>query len=231
MKKISPTGVRDEYRRQLKALVDFHAAGLIALPNKADQSTLTEHSLLAAAVAWEGFVSEMFIAYINRNATRFKQHLTDSLREHLKDSGTPKRVYEKYGALTFPAHLRKADVQNLANSLGNNVTFSNFKLLEERANTWLVVAHVAKFTNLSVPQKAVVDAVIALRNHIAHRSDRSHEAMNSVLAVGALHVTGIRRQGNDFHNVGAWLKATPVGKRDSRFSVILRTLDAIGATF
>lgn len=231
MRKISPDDVRDDFRQQLTALTLFHNNGFNAFPSETDQSTLTEHSLLAAAVTWEGFVSDMFIAYINRDATRFKQHLRDSFDTCLNASSTPKRVFEAFGTLKFPSHLKKADVLALANSMGNNITFPNFAQLEEKAATWLVDAHAAKFSGLTTPQKEVINSVIALRNHIAHRSQRSLDAMNDALARGALHTTGIKRLDNRFHNVGAWLKATPVGRNQTRFAIIMKILDDIGATF
>jgi hypothetical protein len=219
------------YTRSIIDLTQFHNTGFAAFTSETDQSTLTEHSLLAAAVTWEGFVSDMFIAYINRDATRFKQHLKDSFDAHLNTSSTPKRVFETFGTLTFPAHLKKADVLALADSIGNNITFPNFDLLQEKARTWLIAAHAAKFTGLTAQQKAVVNSIIALRNHIAHRSQRSLDAMNDVLARGVLHPTGIQRLNNRFHNVGAWLKSTPVGRHETRFAIIMNILDGIGATF
>ncbi|WP_173984069.1 HEPN domain-containing protein [Magnetospirillum sp. SS-4] len=231
MRKISPNDIRDDFRQQLSDLTTFHNTGFAAFTSEADQSTLTEHSLLAAAVTWEGFVSDMFIAYINRDATRFKQHLKDSFETHLNASSTPKRVFDAFGTLTFPLHLKKADVLALANSMGNNITFPNFDQLEQKAGTWLVAAHAAKFSGLTAQQKAVVNSVIALRNNIAHRSKRSLDAMNDVLALGVLHPTGIRRLNNRFHNVGAWLKSIPVGCRETRFVIIINILDGIGAAF
>ena len=162
LRKISPEGVRDDFRSQLNALTAFHNTGYAAYATDADRSTLTEHSLLSAAVAWEGFVSDMFIAYINRDPTRFKQHLQDSFNEHLRTADKPQRVFDAYGTLTFPKHLSKADVQALADSVGNNITFSNFEKLEDKASTWLIAAHAAKFSGLTPAQKAAVDAVVSL---------------------------------------------------------------------
>lgn len=231
MRKISPDSVRDDFRQQLSGLTKFHNAGFTAFSSETDQSTLTEHSLLAAAVTWEGFVSDMFIAFINRDATRFKAHLQASFSAYIQTSATPKRVFDSFGTLTFPTHLKKTDVLTLADGIGNNITFPNFDELEQKANTWLTPGHAVKFSGLSAQQKAVVNSVIALRNHIAHRSQRSLDAMNDAMARGVLHPTGIQRLGNRFHNVGAWLKATPVGRQESRFATIIRTLDNIGATF
>ncbi|WP_457356050.1 hypothetical protein [Roseateles sp. P5_D6] len=229
MRKVSPQDIRDDFRRQLTDLTNFYQAGLAALGSDKDQSTLTEHSLLAAAVAWEGFISDMFIGYINVDATRFKQHLKDAFEQHLQTQEKSNRLFRAYGSLQFPAHLSKRDVQTLANSSGNNITFPNFSELEERAGRWLVAAHANRFEGLTGPQKALVDAVIGLRNHVAHRSHRSGEAMNRLLAVGALHVTGIRRGANNVSNVGAWLKAVPANRNESRIVTIIQALDVVGS--
>ncbi len=230
MRKISPQDIRDDFQKQLADLTNFYRAGTSALISEKDQSTLTEHSLLACAVAWEGFISDMFIGYINVDSTRFKQHLNDSFKEHLQTQEKSKRVYEAFGRLQFPAHLSKAEVQSLANSSGNNITFPKFAELEERSEKWLVEPHADKFKALSRPQKALVDAVIGLRNHVAHRSHRSGEAMNGLLAAGALHTTGIKRGANNVKNVGAWLKASPAGRNESRIEMIIKELGVIGAS-
>lgn len=230
MRKISPQDIRDDFQKQLADLTNFYRAGTSALISEKDQSTLTEHSLLACAVAWEGFISDMFIGYINVDPTRFKQHLEDSFAEYLQTQEKSKRVFEAFGKLQFPAHLSKAEVQSLANNTGNNITFPNFADLEERSKRWLVKQHADNFKALSKPQKALVDAVIGLRNHVAHRSHRSGEAMNGLLAAGALHTTGIKRGANNVNNVGAWLKASPVGCNESRIEMIIKALGVIGAS-
>lgn len=231
MRKVSPVGVCDDFLEQLTDLKAFHRAGVEALTNDTDRSTLTEQTILAAAVVWEGFVSDMFVAFINRDASRFKDHLKASFSEHLKAAAKLKRVFDDFGQLSFPKHLSKTQVQALADRVGNNIAFSNFDDLEQQAKTWLVAQHATKFSSLNAQQKAIVDSVIALRNHIAHRSQRSLDAMNDTLAKGALHPTGIRRTGNRFHNVGAWLKATPPGREETRISTIIQCLNDIGESF
>lgn len=231
MRKISPAGVKADFEAQLLALDAFYEEGLIAFATDSHKSIHTEHTLLAAAVAWEGFVSDMFIAYINRSSTRFIKHLEDSFEAHLKEAKTPKKVFEEFGSLSFPQHLSKKRVHTLANSFGNNITFPNFEELEERAKTLLNTENAQKFAGLSAQQKAVVNALIALRNHIAHRSERSLDAMNDALSKGALHPTGIKRTGNKFHNVGAWLKAVPPGRDSSRIKTIFQTLYGIAGAF
>jgi len=228
MRKISPQSIINDFVKQLGDIKTLYVEGIDGLSKGGDKSRLAEYSLLAAAVAWESFISDMFIAYVNSDSAQFKQHLKNSFNEHLAKHDKANTVFLKYGELEFPSHLTKADVQSLANSSGSNITFSSFALLEDRARIWLVQQHADKFARLTAPQKAVVNAVIALRNHIAHRSKRSLDAMNEALAAGALYTTGIKRQDNRFHNVGAWLKAKPVGRNESRLITIISLLDAIG---
>jgi len=227
---VSPENVIADFETQLAELERFYTTGFVAFNgNKTNQSILTEHSLLAVAVAWEGFVSDLFIAYINRDATRFKEHLKNSFETTVLAVSTPKRVYENYVSLNFPIHIKKAEIHALADGIGNNITFPNFESLESKASTWLVGAHASKFAGLSSHRKAVVDSLISLRNHIAHRSQRSLDAMNDTLAKGVLYPTGLQRGANKFHNVGAWLKANPVGRTENRFAIIMTYLSDIAA--
>lgn len=231
VRKIMPTSVRDDYLAQLANINTFHQKGLIAFTSDADESTLTEHSLLAIAVAWEGFISDMFIAFINRDSTRFLTHMEQSFSHHLSGSGTPQRVFNKFGKLEIPNHLKKKEVMELANSIGNNITFPNYSELESKAKTWLTGPHFAVFKSVPGPQKAVINLLISLRNHIAHRSQRSFDAMNESMLVGALYPTGLQRQANKIQNVGAWLKSKPIGSAETRLAIILRELNTIGNRF
>lgn len=230
MRKINPADVKSDFDQQLTALNDFYASGIEKFSGDAERSTFVENCMLVLAVAWEGFVNDLFIAYINRNPTRFKQHLRDALRQHLLDGAKPKKIFDEFGVLRIPTHLSKKQVQDLADETGSNITFSNFDKLEEKAAVWLIANDEQRFANLSAQQKAVVDAVVALRNHIAHRSDMSSKNMNAKLDRGPLHLAGLRRGNKKVAKVGAWLKAKPPGRQVTRFSMFLAELKAIGAS-
>jgi len=231
LRKIQPTFVRDDFIAQISEIRNFYAAGLAGLIGDAQHSRLTEHMLIALAVSWEGFVSDMFIAYINRDPSQFTNHLRNSLIEHLATSSKPEAVFKNYGKLSFPKHFTKQDVQSLANSNGNNITYSSFARLKDGAKVLLAPAHLAQFNAISNPNQAMINALLALRNHIAHRSVRSSEAMNAALAIGALHTTGLKRSTNKVNNVGAWLKAQPPAKKESRMHLLLNQFEAIAKPF
>lgn len=63
MRKVSPQDIRNDFQTQLTDLASFYQAGKSAFTSDKELSTFTEHTLLASAVAWEGFVSDMFIGY------------------------------------------------------------------------------------------------------------------------------------------------------------------------
>ena len=73
----------------------------------------------------------------------------------------------------------------------------------------LTPANAAGIVGLTAPRKAIINALIAVRNQIAHRSERSLEAMKEALAKGALRNTGLQRGVNAVGRVGAFLKAQP----------------------
>lgn len=231
MRKISPQSISEGFLLQIAKLRHFHEAGLAAFTNQSDHSSLTEQSLLSAAVTWEGFVSDIFVAYINRDASVFKAYLQKQFEDHLKKNQMSRAVFGAFGTLNFPAHLKRQDVLSLANCGGANITCPTFQALESKAKLWLHGAHAAKFTGFSASQKQVINALVALRNEIAHRSERSLLSMNEALDHAALKGTGLQRQGNKVLKVGVWLKAKPVGCQKTRFQIILSTLEEIGRTF
>jgi hypothetical protein len=228
VRKINPTAVKKDFAVGIKALEGFYGKGYSAFTSESDRSTLTEHSVLTAAVLWEGFVNDLLIAYINRDASNFKEHLKNSFEAAVGD-GKPRLIFTKYGKLAFPAHLKKAAIEQLADQDGGNITFPDFTQLENKVETWLSPNDANKFKSLTPRQKAAISALIAVRNHIAHRSSRSLKAMNAKVAVGALYGSGLQRGANQIHNVGVWLKAKPQPAAMPRFATMLQILDGIGA--
>jgi hypothetical protein len=227
MRKIAPKDVVNDFRNQLAELLAFHKSGEAALTSAADISRLTEQSLLATAAAWEGFVNDMFIAYINRDAKKFREHLKNAFDTHLAKDQKTETIFERYGSLSIPAHLKKADIERLADYVGNNITFPNFGRLEERAEIWLITKDANRFINLTNEQKSVVNATISLRNHVAHRSKRSFDAMNAAINAGVLYGTGLKRLANKVRVVGVWLKAKPAHHTKTRFELIIEILDGV----
>lgn len=229
MRKLNPASLKADFGSSLVALRTFYADASLQLVSDSQHTFLVENTLLAAAVQWEGFVSDLLVAYINRDSSRFAVHLSDALREGL--TAKQSAIYDRFASLSVPKHLKKADIEGLADVYGNNITFSNFAALEDKAKSWLVKADADRFRNRTPLQKAVVNALIAVRNHIAHRSDRSLLAMNEAMRSGALQPTGLRRGQNKVHHVGTYLKARVAPTYRPRLDVFLTELAAVAQAF
>jgi hypothetical protein len=141
-----------------------------------------------------------------------------------------KTIYTKYASLSLPKHIRKADIIELVDTVGNNISFRHFGELVEAANRWLVPASAGRITGRTAAQKTSVNGWIAIRNHIAHRSERSGKAMNAALTKGELHGTGLGRGGpNAVNHVGSFLKSRPVSMQSPRVKLYLDGMSTIAA--
>lgn len=228
MRKMDPTDVKGDFQTSLVTLNSFYTATSAALSLDSQRTFMTENTLMAAAVLWEGFISDLLVAYINRDATRFRMHLKDALEHGLTTKQAT--ILERYAPLNIPTHLSKAEIQELVDRSGNNITFSNFGALIDQTKVWLVQADADKFKSRSAKEKAVVNALIAVRNHLAHRSERSHRAMNETLSLGVLQTTGLRRGQRNINHVGAYLKAIVPKKNVTRLEVFLAELHTLAGT-
>lgn len=225
MRKMNSADIKNDFTQSLAALNSFYSTTSAALTLESQITFLTENTLMAAAVLWEGFISDLLIAYINRDSTRFATHLKDALETGLSDK--QKTILTKYTALNVPKHLKKAEILSLVDTNGNNITFSHFDELVTQAKSWLATVDADRFKNRTAREKAIVNSLIALRNHLAHRSDRSHEAMNVALSKGGLHATGLQRARKKVNNVGTYLKSIAPKKNVTRLEIFLSELQSI----
>lgn len=228
MRKINPGDVRADFASGLADLATFYATAWVAITGDRDRTYLAESTILSAAVLWESYVSDLFLAYINRDSSRFAQHLRNALETSLSDK--PQRIYQTYGSLNIPDHLTKETIIGLLDPRGSNVTFRNAQELIDGAERYLTAQNRAGIVGLSAQDQGTIDALVAVRNHIAHRSRQSYVSMNSALSAGTLHGTGLRRGPNDVRLIGPWLKARPDPRQGTRIEIFLARLNAIAAS-
>lgn len=224
MRKIDPTDVKNSFNDLVTEVEDFYQKAEIALRSDRDKSLLAENTFLSSAVFWEGFLSDLFVAYINRDSTEYVSHLNRSFETNLE--GKQKRIYDHFGSLNFPAHLDKAKVTSLLDEQGYNVTFTSSAEIKQRAEVWLSQNHRRGIRRLTNQDQAVIDAWIAIRNYIAHRSKGALDQMNDALASQHLN-GGLQRGQNRVSRIGAFLKARHVGI--PRLLIFIRLMKGIAA--
>lgn len=226
VRKINPVDLRNDFGAGIDELLAFYDRLKIGQLKK-DESLLAESVILSTAVLWEGFVNDLIIAYINRDSARFNTHMDDALKGSL--TAKQKAILDSFGSMSYPAHLKKDEIGSILDDKGNNVTFSHFSDLEDRTQSWVVPALHARISGRSNLEKTTVNVMIAVRNHIAHRSQRSYDAMNAGLNEGVLHPSGLRRGANAVSNVGSYFKSVPVGHQRSRVHILLEAIKGIAA--
>ncbi len=227
MRKINPVEVRQDFDSGLADLIAFYMTVNASLTLDKDRSFLAENTVLTAATLWESFINDLFVAYINRDSSQFSVHLKNAF--DADRTSKQKQIANRFTTINFPRHMPVQMVTSLLDEAGNNITFPTYSAMKKGAKIYLSAPHAAIVGGLTGQQGAIINLWIALRNHIAHRSARSLEAMNDALKVGALHGSGLQRGVRDVHHVGGYLKAKGVHNLPPRIEIILSSMRAISA--
>lgn len=221
MRKISPEGVWEDFESQLDEQAQYYQSSWNTLNSAADRKIATENYALTIGVMFEGYINDLIFAYANRDCSRVMQHLENSVRETLSATPKAEAAFNKFADFKHRDHLTKAELKDILDPDGRNISFPNFTAIEDRAQQWLVNLHCQKFMGLSAQQRAVVNVVIATRNNLAHRSKGSLDRLNEAFAVGALYPTGLQRNVNRIQQAGHYLKSKyPVNGPNTRATIL-----------
>lgn len=207
MRKIDPEGVWSDFSDQLAEQALFYSRSWAALPDAQDRKIATENYTLTLGVLFEGFINDLIFAYANRDCSRVMQHLETSVRETLQSNLKAAAAFDSFAEFKSQRHLTKDELKTVLDPSGRNTSFPTHAAIEDRAQQWLIAGHAERFSRLTAQQKAVVDLTIAFRNNLAHRSKSSLDRLNDILALGALHPTGLRRGVNRVKQAGHYLKS------------------------
>jgi len=228
LRTMDPARVRASFDAQIDDALSFYRRVVTGLRSDADVTRLSALTLMSAATIWESFLSDLVIAYINRDPSQFSVHLENALKQDL--SGKQKQIQSRYAPFVAPNSIERKAIVSLLDSDGNNITFKSAAHLKKTAKIWITQGNRAGIEGLTNQQMAVIDLTVALRNHIAHDSERSRDALKNAVSKGALHGSGLHRAQNAIHTPGVYLKSKhrqPGG--NPRIEEILGHMRAIGA--
>lgn len=211
MKKINPKDVADDFEVEIIKLIDYYTRSASALAGfqteKSDTSLLAEHVFLAAAISFEGALSDLYFAYTNINSSVFINKKETLVKDLIKRE-FGEWYADKYNLGTIK-HIKASELYPLLDPYGHNITFYDGKKMVEKAEKNLIQAHVAKYKSLNNSQIKLINAVKFIRNCIAHRSESSYEAMTDALLKllsSSFKELG-RKKDKQVNIVGAYLKA------------------------
>ena len=224
MRKLKPASVGRTFSKSLDSLQDLLIAGSQGSGERFRQQ-LSELVLLSGMVMWDSFVADLFVAYVNRDSTKYREYLRLEVQ---------KFVGGKFGTATATAvtldltkHIPRKKVRDLLDAEGE-VPMLTSKLLKKRAVERLTPAFAAPFS-LTSKDAAILDALRALRNYVAHKSPKSREAMNNALFSPALPAA-LRRGTRKLSKLGSWLVARPTPKAEPRIVQLLNELRRLAET-
>lgn len=224
MRKINVDSVKEDFCDFLEEVSEFHWSIANEIEGQQQLSTLNELSFLRVAVGLEGFFSDIFTGYINRDCAVFINAIEEDFEAELSTAKS-KAILEQLITFSKPAHLTREQAIALTDSQGRNITFATADALVRKAHRWLSPRHAVRFNNLDAQDLAIIDLTSAIRNHLAHRSQASLDKMNECLRLGPLYPTGLQRADRGIYNIGSYLK-TFQGD-DTRLDIIIDRLDGI----
>lgn len=224
VRKIDPQGVKSNFVAALDKISEsLTKVKSSSLPD-ATKKMVAESSLLSATVLWEGFVTDLFVAYINRDASRLASSFQTRVAESVKSKfGT---LVSQRVKVSFPKHMREKDVRTVLDPKEYNLSFGSGADMQQRAADYLATAHAASFGALAASDVASIDAWLGIRNFLAHRSRSSEDRMNDALKAAAVP-DHLRRNKHRVKDVGAFLKAVRPPAEEWRVENYIKAMKAI----
>jgi hypothetical protein len=218
MRKSNPDNVRTDFATELTALIAYfervRQAVSGSVHEKADSSRLAESVFVSAYVAFEGFTSNLFIAYLNRDPTLFQQSFDTRIRTSVTEKFSP-----WHSARVNFSNIRHINVDALREIIDpsqKNMTFRSAAFMKQRAADWLAAPYRNRLHGLTAHDDRLIDTAREIRNYISHRSDSSHQEMNlhlNTIDQGPPN-TDLGRGANLVQAVGSFLKSeTATGRR------------------
>lgn len=216
MNKKRPDQIRAIYSEEADSLITFFrdaAAGFAGgAHEKRNLTTLSELVFLNAYVAFETFLSDLFMAYINRKSINYQSEREAKIKKLIKEEFGD--WYSSRISLSKVQHLTAEEVENLLDPSGFNITFGSTSKIKKLAGGWLSQEFRKNIFTLSDDDFEFIDCCREIRNAIAHKSKRALDSMNSMLreVPNPSSIQFMHRAANDIRVVGVFLKSKSNGE-------------------
>ncbi|MEG0010191.1 MAG: hypothetical protein RR721_14810 [Aeromonas sp.] len=217
MNKKRPDDIRLNFESEVNSLIDFYQKSENGLKGQEHEgknlTILSELVFLNTYVSFETFISDLFIAYINKKSINYQNKqeakIKKLVKEHFGD------WYSNKISMNKVPHLKAEDVERLIDPQGFNLTFNSTEEMKKIAGGWISQELRESLFRLSADDCEFIDCCREIRNAIAHKSKRSFTSMNVMLRrVDATStIAFIHRPANDIKNVGVFLKSKIHGEQ------------------
>lgn len=233
MNKLNPTKIATTFEAEIDELLAYYLRARTAFGSaptaKADVSLLSEQVFLFAAISFEGALSDIYFAYVNKDSSLFLANKEQKIKSAISEAFGP--WYSSKVTIPYVKHLSADDLYPLLDPRGYNITFHNMRNMVAQAKKNLLPAFGAKYKTLTPAQRKLGDCVKYLRNYMAHRSDSGFQSMTDALAsLPTAYPSLARSKTHRVNSVGAYLKSwTGAQSRTELFLTELKNIiNAIG---
>ena len=224
MRTANPQNIKTDFLSGLNdiedALTDMVGKGV--LPKT--KLHITEYSFLASSVLLEGFISDLFVACINRKNGPFTNYLVARMQIDSTDEHARRAI--QFAAVDIGSHLTLDKIRQVLDPNSWNISFPTAGDLKAKANQWLDDPYKTNFNSISNAHGAILEATKSIRNYLAHRSGASKSTMQAAL-INTRLPTGFQRGVNQVNSVGSFLGCKPQGAAQTRLATYIAELRAI----
>lgn len=229
MRKADPRYVKNVFHVSI-GLIDlyFRRVGSLIVGTEdedRDLSQLASSAFLSTFVAFEGFIWDLFLAYLNRDFSVYQRQLSQRIDSSVTDKfGNWAKSRYRFAP---ERHVAVDAIANIVDPDGRVVVFSSTERMIEAAKSWLAPKHYSGLVSLSPADHLLIDTARAIRNYIAHESGNAYSEMNHKLKDVDCGVPndGLGRGKNFIQDIGSFLKAYSGAER--RVTRYLNRLDEI----
>lgn len=223
----NPDAIKKFFNDELDATLRFYKNTLQKLETLDDKSRLVSQTYMSAATAWECFLNDIVIAYIEIDPEVFFEHLKRSYEGNRTKK--QKLIQKKYSKINFPESINSEDIVELIDSEKRNITFSSASDLNEKVRKWISEDYFKKFSEITKEETAIINLIISLRNFIAHQSKGSFAKLERYARVSQLKSLGLFRESAGMPDYGKYLNLMHDEK--TRFEIIITQMKKIGEKF
>jgi hypothetical protein len=183
MRKVKPTDVKSSFQALVTEKKTYFLRQETSLKGtvheKKDLSLLSEMIFHSLYVEFECFISDLVLAYINRDPSEYQRDLFARVKNSVLtkfDNWTASRL-----TLKTEKNIKIDEIEQLIDPRDFNVTFKDVEALKSSATRWICPAYSAGITGISDADTRLIDTTHSIRDFIAHQSVHSKTNMNNRL--------------------------------------------------
>jgi hypothetical protein len=224
MRKKNPNDVIDDFKRLAGASLATWTQMCGQITGNDLRKNASVDAFLNVAIGWESFLSDWHIAAINRDSSAFVSDLQQRVEQSV--TGRWPGLKGKLN-LSIPKHPSLDLITEVLDPEGGNLSFAGKAKWRERAQRELCDPYRTAVLSLGDSDYKLVTASVAIRDCLAHRSQKASNVMNEALGRLATRDAALRRgqQRVQPSGIGAYLYAQTGSGR--RVELYHQRLDAV----